>query len=45
MRQVFYLLLALLVIRLFLPDVGERLESALVAFLELAEAVFSGAIA
>jgi len=40
MRQVFYLILSLLVLQMFLPDVGGRLESALSAFLDMAQAVF-----
>ncbi len=43
MRQVFFLLLALVILRAFFPAVGVRLESALLAFLDLASRVFSGA--
>lgn len=43
MRQVFFLLLALVILRAFFPAVGVRLESALLAFLDLASRVFSSA--
>jgi len=43
MRQVFYLILSLLVLQMFFPDVGGRLESALTAFLDMAQAVFQQA--
>lgn len=43
MRQVFFLLLALVILRAFFPTVGVRLEAALLAFLDLAGRVFSSA--
>lgn len=43
MRQVFLLVLTLLVLKAFLPDVGHRLEDALLALLDLATKVFSTA--
>lgn len=43
MRQVFLLVLTLLVLKAFLPELGHRLEVALLALLDLAEKVFSAA--
>ncbi len=43
MRQVFYLLLAFLVLRMFFPEVATKLESAAIAFLDLANAILSSA--
>jgi hypothetical protein len=43
MRQAFFLLLTLLLLRLFMPEVGHRLEEALLALLDLAQRVFAAA--
>lgn len=43
MRNVFYLILSLLVVTMFFPEVGGKLEHALVAFLDMAQAVFTQA--
>ncbi len=37
MRQAFFLLLTLLLLRLFMPELGHRLEEALLALLDLAQ--------
>jgi hypothetical protein len=41
MRQVFLLVLTLLVLKAFMPEVGHRLEDALLALLNLATTAFS----
>ncbi|HTK60573.1 MAG TPA: hypothetical protein VL283_05230 [Candidatus Baltobacteraceae bacterium] len=41
MRQVFLLVLTLLVLKAFMPEVGHRLEEALLALLNLATTAFS----
>lgn len=43
MRQVFLLVLTLLVLKVFLPEVGHRLEEALLALLDLANEAFRSA--
>ncbi|MEA3249274.1 MAG: hypothetical protein U9Q03_02865 [Patescibacteria group bacterium] len=40
MRSLFYLILSLLVVTMFFPEIGGKLEGALVAFLDMAETVF-----
>lgn len=45
MRSVFFLLLSLLVLTMFFPEVGGRLEGTLIAFLDLAEEVLTQASA
>jgi|GEM_PF-2464102 len=43
MRQVFLLVLTLLVLKAFMPEVGHRLEEALLALLNMATTVFRSA--
>jgi len=43
MRSILSLVLALVVIKIFFPVVGTKLEGALIAFLEMAETVLSSA--
>ncbi|HJV32626.1 MAG TPA: hypothetical protein VJ694_01230 [Patescibacteria group bacterium] len=43
MRQVFLLVLTLLVLKAFMPEVGHRLEDALLALLDLATQAFHSA--
>ena len=43
MRQVFLLVLTLLVLKVFLPELGHRLEDALLALLDLATQAFHSA--
>jgi len=43
MRQAFFLLLTLLILRLFMPEVGHRLEEALLALIDLAQRVLATA--
>jgi len=43
MRQVFLLVLTLLVLKAFLPELGQRLEEALLALLDLATKALSSA--
>jgi hypothetical protein len=43
MRQIFLLVLTLVVLRMFFPAVGLRIEDALMALLDLAVRVFSEA--
>ena len=45
MRQIFYLVLAILVLRMFFPALTGKIEQAASAFLDLANAVLSGAAA
>lgn len=43
MRQAFFLLLTLLLLKMFMPEVGHRLEGSLIALLDLAQHVFASA--
>jgi hypothetical protein len=43
MRQVFLLVLTLLALKAFMPEVGQRLEEALLALLDLATQAFHSA--
>ena len=43
MRQVFLLALTLLVLKAFMPELGQHLEQALLALLDMAQQVFSHA--
>jgi hypothetical protein len=45
MRQTFYFLLAVLILRMFFPDVAQKLEVAASAFLDLADALLANAAA
>ncbi len=45
MRQIFFLLLALLVLQLFFPAVTGKLEQAALTFLDMANAVLTSAAA
>jgi hypothetical protein len=45
MRTVFYLFMALLVLKMFFPAIAEKLESAALAFLDLANVIFTSAAA